>query len=401
MLTGGRHVAPVAMLHLGQSYHVGANRRPEELTSALQDVQFDCDWLLYDAWEQDATLDGKGIKLHQEDYQVLVMPAAEVIPYPTLAKAREFFDKGGVVLAYGMLPGKSATLGRGSKDIAQLRDALWGAAKPGLTVCKTSAAGGRAYFLPETPTPADLRKVLSGDAGIHPALEVLAGDTGNWLHVLHRQKAGRDVFLVCNQNHQGPARTFTFRAATMETPEIWDPMRNEITSIPSQRQNNHTEFALTLEPSESVLVVFQGQQRKLPGRITAGMKPQREIPLRDTRTVTDPSRTVVPGPNTSAPPQDVLRNAAGRHVNTSPVQANPFDGSCVIPADLDLTKSRVYLEVDELAPEAAASVTVNGRFAGGFIGKPLRLEVTRLLRTGSNTIHLDPFAPNSARLVVY
>ena len=29
MLTGGRHVAPVAMLHLGQSYHVGANSGPK------------------------------------------------------------------------------------------------------------------------------------------------------------------------------------------------------------------------------------------------------------------------------------------------------------------------------------------------------------------------------------
>ena len=478
LLTGGRHVAPVAMLHLGQSYQVGAKQRPEELTSALQDVQFDCDWLQYDAWENDATLAGKEIRLHKEDYQVLVMPAAEVIPYPTLAKAREFFDKGGVVIGYGMLPNKSATLGRDSKDIATLRDALWGAAAPGLTVCKTNAAGGRSYFLPEKTTPADLQKVLVGDAGIHPALEVLSGDTGNWLHVLHRQKAGQDVFLICNQNHEGAARQFTFRAAIKGTPEIWDPMRNENTSIPAaQGDGRNTEFALTLEPLESVLLVFRDQAHKLPGRITADMKPQREIPLRDTRPAADqtpPAKLVVvkasygvPGDaqrsrdvrvrlqqcidagervllvarladgddpafgvvktlqaectaggktitlkgndpetvmlsaNPSATEQDALRQAAGRHVTTSPVKANPFDGSATIPADLDLTKARVYLEVDGLTPEAAASVTVNGRFAGGFIGKPLRLNVTRLLKPGSNTIRLEPFAPKSARLVVY
>ena len=360
----------------------------------MQDALFDCDWLPYDAWEKDATLTGKGIQLHKEAYQVLVMPAAEVIPYPTLAKAREFFDKGGVVVGYGMLPGKSATLGRDSKDIASLRDAIWGAATPGLTLCKTSAAGGRSYFLPEKPTPADLQKVLASDAGIHPALEVVAGDTGNWLHVLHRQKAGRDVFLVCNQNHEGAARPFTFRAAVNGTPEVWDPMRNEITAIPYQRDGKTTDFTLTLEPSESVLLVFRDLERKLPGRITAGMKPQREIPLRDTRPAAEKN-----------PPakqeQEDLRNAAGKPINASPVKANPFDGSCTVPADLDLTKSRVYLEVDELAPEAAASVTVNGRFAGGFIGKPLRLDVTRCLKPGSNTIRLDPFAPKSARLVVY
>jgi hypothetical protein len=487
LLVGGRHVAPVALLHLGQSYHVGAKQRPEELTSALQDAQFDCDWLQYDAWEKDAKLDNKAISLHKENYQVLVLPAVEVIPYPTLAKARAFFDKGGVVLAYGMLPSKSATLGHDSKEIADLCDALWGTAKPGLTVCKSNAAGGRSYFLPEKPTPAELQKVLTEDAGIRPALEVVSGDTGNWLHVLHRQKAGRDVFLICNQNFTGVARPFTFRAAVKGVPEIWDPMRNEIASVASTAAGKGTEFSLTLEPSESVVVVFQDKDRKLPRRMTAEMKPQGEIPVRDTPQPEDvkaqPEKLVavkppseklvvvkatygVPGDaqrsrdvkkrlqeridagerllpvvrladgddpafgvvkrveaectsdgktiilkgsdtdtlilsaNPTAQEQAGVRDAAGRHVTRSPAKANPFDGTCTIPADLNLAKARVYLEVDDLVPEAAARVTVNGRFAGGFIGKPLRLNVTRVLKAGPNTIRLDPFAPKSARLVV-
>ncbi len=477
MLTGGRHVAPVAMLHLGQSYHVGAKQRPEELTSALQDAQYDCDWLPYDAWENIAKLTDRSIQLHEEDYQVLVMPSAEVIPYPTLAKARDFFDKGGVVIGYGMLPSKSATLGRDSKDIATVRDALWGAATPSLTVCKTNTAGGRSYFLPEKPTPEDLQKVLSGDANIHPALEVLSGDTGNWLHVLHRQKAGQDVFLVCNQNHEGTARTFTFRASVNGTPEVWDPMRNEITVIPNKRDGKNTEFSLTLEPSESILLVFNDQTRQLPARISADMKPQRTIPLIEARTTAattptaklvvvkatygvtgdikrsrdvrehlqrlidagerqlpvarladgndpafgvvkilvaectangktitltgDDTQTVILSADPAAQAQTAPRNAAGKRCTVSPVTANPFDGRCTIPTDLDLTKSRVYLEVDNLTPEAAASVTVNGKFAGGFIGMPLRLDVTKHLKKGPNTIHLDPFAPKSARLAVY
>jgi hypothetical protein len=115
----------------------------------------------------------------------------------------------------------------------------------------------------------------------------------------------------------------------------------------------------------------------------------------------DDTQTVILSANPSALEREELRNTAGRHYNASPVKANPFDAACAIPADLDLSKSRVYLEVDELTPEAAASVTVNGAFAGGFIGKPLRLDVTRFLKPGSNTIRMEPFAPKSARLVVY
>jgi hypothetical protein len=56
--------------------------------------------------------------------------------------------------------------------------------------------------------------------------------------------------------------------------------------------------------------------------------------------------------------------------------------------------------MDELTPEAAARVTINGKDAGGFIGRPFRLDVTRHLNRGANTIKIDPFAPKSVRLVV-
>ena len=68
---------------------------------------------------------------------------------------------------------------------------------------------------------------------------------------------------------------------------------------------------------------------------------------------------------------------------------------------MDLNKSRVCLELDELSPETAARVTVNNEYAGGFMAKPLRLDVTKFLKAGANSIRIEPFAPKSARLVVY
>lgn len=388
MLTGGRHVCPVAFLQLGQSYHVGNKQRPEEFTSALQDALFDSDWLLYDAWEDDAKLEGKTIRLHKEDYRILVMPAAEVIPYPTLAKARRFFENGGVVVAYDMLPTRSATLGHGSKDIAQLCEEIWGAAAPSLTRCKTSKAGGRSYFLPAKPTPEDVRKVLIEDAGIHPTLEVTAGDTDHWLHVLHRQKDERDVFLVCNQNHQGEARRFTFRITAKGEPECWDPMRNQITSVPFRRIDAETvEVDVTLEPSESVLLVFAAEKRPLPPREVAA---------------THPGLLVIPvareAPNTP-PAATPEKEAKGRTFAKSPVAADVFDGRCEIPATVDSQKFRCILTMDELTPEDAAKVTINAAPAGGFIGKPYQLDVSGFLKPGTNTIRIEPFAPKQVRLL--
>jgi len=117
MLTGGKHICPVAFLHVGQSIHSGRTIRPEGLTSTLQDALYDCDWLNYDAFENDARLAGKEIILHKENYQMLIVPPVEIIPYATLEKAKQFFDQGGVVVGYGFLPSKSATLGKTSADI--------------------------------------------------------------------------------------------------------------------------------------------------------------------------------------------------------------------------------------------------------------------------------------------
>ena len=103
----------------------------------------------------------------------------------------------------------------------------------------------------------------------------------------------------------------------------------------------------------------------------------------------------------SALNNELKRIAAGRRFTGSPVVGDPFEGTCEIPATVKLASSRVYLEMDEILPEAAARVTVNGQDAGGCIGQPLRLDITAHLKAGANTIRIEPFAPKSAKLVVY
>ena len=87
-------------------------------------------------------------------------------------------------------------------------------------------------------------------------------------------------------------------------------------------------------------------------------------------------------------------------VTLSPVKADHFFGHCDVAAT-DLKNARVYLELGALTPEIAARVTVNGVTAGGFISKPARLEISKHLKPGPNTLRIEPFAPASVRLVIY
>jgi hypothetical protein len=382
MLSGGRHVCPVALLYLGQSALAGKHIKPEQLSESLQDALYDCDWLPFEVFEKDMVLAGKELQLRQESYKVLVVPPVEVIPYASLAKAKAFFDAGGVVVAHGFLPEKSATLGKSSTDIKNLCGSIWGDAQPTLGVCKTNAAGGRSYLLPARPTPEELQQVLAGDAGIHPTLEVIQGKTDHWLHVLHRVKTGRDLFFVINQNHLGEPRPFRFRMTASGVPECWDAMRNELTAVPFTREGGQVEVGLTLEPNESVLLVFQPETRPL--------LPRREPGSVVARTILSVQR--------EATTAQVEPPSIADAKTLSPVKADVFAGHCDIPAMFTPKTSHAYLEVDDLTPEAAARVTVNGGDAGGFIGKPFRLEVTRYLKPGSNAIRIEPFAPKSARV---
>ncbi|MGA2035344.1 MAG: glycosyl hydrolase [Thermoguttaceae bacterium] len=389
LLGGGRHVCPVALLFSGNTLGVGKAIMPEGLSEALQDANYDCDWLPMSIFEQDAVLDGRTIGLHREQYRVLVVPPVEVIPYETLAKANEFFQGGGIVVGYGFLPGKSATLGHVRADIAALVDAIWGPQpQPGRTACKVSPRGGRSYFLSQRPAVDEIKAALAADARLPATLEVIEGTTDNWLHVLHRQKAQRDVFLVCNQNHQGEPRRFRFRITARGEPECWDAVRGEITALPYRRlQEDQVELALTLEPLESVLIVFQAAKLARPIRLEPGSRPL------------GAAIDLVRDPQPPAPP--LVPEPKGRPVTLSPVKAaDPFRGHCTVPPEVDLAGCRVFLEMADL-PGEAARVTVNGEPAGGLIGKPCRLDISCHVRPGANEVRIVPLAPQAARLVFY
>lgn len=562
LLTGGRHVAPVALLYAGQGYHFEPAITPEDMTTALQDALYDCDWLPYDAFEADTKLDGRDLALRQERYRVLVVPAVTAMPPSVLAKVRAFFEAGGTVIGYGHLPARSTTPGVSGAELTVHREAIWGASavQPSLEVKKTNAAGGRSYFLPEKPTAAQVQQVLAADARILPTLEVVEGDTGDWLHVLHRVKSGRDIFFIANQNHQGDARRFRLRFHAAGVPEAWDALRNEVSPLPGSRQGEAYEAELTLEPLQSLVVVFRPETEptqvttpsatrevlrlpldrqpsppspssRPPDRTSAlaarlagcswvwypeqanpavaappGTRYFRKVvevpadrPLRSATMIvaadndflltingrkagasgggagdwTRPAELDVapllrPGPNALAfavtnasdrpnpagllgaldlldesgqrrpvpidatwssssqptpgwtdpgfaepeawrPARTIAKlgdapwgNLAGQGPTLSPIdRADPFLGVATLPAGLELQGRRIDLVLDRLAPEEAARITVNGHDAGGFIGRPLRLDVARWLQPGRNEIRIEPFAPTRADLVVY
>ena len=409
MLAGGRHVCPVALLYLSQSAQCGKHILPDEMSESLQDALYDCDWLPFEVFEKDVTVGSADLKLRNESYQVLVVPPVEVIPYATLAKVKQFFDQGGVVLAHGFLPTKSVTVGKSSQDIGQLREAIWGKPVIGLGVCKTRRGGGRSYLLPAQPTPEQLQQVLAGDAGVRPSLEVIGGATDHWLHVLHRMKEGHDVFFVANQNHAGEPRTFRFRITASGVPECWEAMRNEISAVPFSRKGKQVELSLTLEPNESVLLVFQPKQRALPPR----QEPSRGPGLKAIVVTRDPTpvqpQLLPPG----SAPTLALRNCSWFWYPESP-ESDPAQAA--LPGTRYFRKQVAISAAEKIrkatfigTADNSFTLFINGKQAGQSDSSPegwrnpVTLDVTTFLHPGTNQLAIAAVnggdKPNPAGLI--
>ncbi|MBN1817713.1 MAG: hypothetical protein JW828_10150 [Sedimentisphaerales bacterium] len=407
MLTGGRHVCPVALLFAGNTRQVGRAVMPENMTTALQDALFDCDWLPFEVFEREARLNNGKIALHQERYQILIVPPVEVIPYPTLAKAKQFFDQGGIVLGYGFLPTRSATIGKNAQDIAALRSAIWGHPEAGLNVCKTNTAGGRSYLLPLEPTPEQIQQVLTGDANIHPTLEVIEGKTNHWLHVLHRVKDGRDIFFLCNQNTDGGPRKFRIRVTADGFPECWDPLRAEITSIPFIRQKDKVDMSLTLQSNESLLLVFNNSKRDLPCRIEFGeLRPLRTLIL---------ERHSLPEQPLAVPPvenevRDQLKGLSWIWYPEPDPASKASAGTCYFRKEFDIPSDRkIHSAQFVCTADNSMRLWINGvhiEDEGSTFNDwntVCNLDISKSLRTGQNTVAISVInatdQPNPAGLI--
>ena len=389
MLTGGRHVCPVAVLFSGNAKQVGAYTTPEDLTSALQDALYDCDWLPFERFENRATrIKGNALRLHGERYRALVVPPTEGVTLATLEKTKEFFMSGGVVIGYGRLPTGSLTPGKSAADVAALCSVIWGRgpdARPGTALCQTNKRGGRSYFLAEKPTPEELSAALT-DAHVPPLVRVLSGETDGWVQALRRvDREGRDVLLLANQNTNQVARRLSLKVFDVEgAPENWDAMRNEMTSLPWRQEADGVSFELTLEPIESALIRFGGKGDR-PPRINGSSRPSQVIAVK-------PDAAAVPV-SYPVPAQD----------QKSPCVGVAFQGEVVVPEGSLQPGQRAYLvcEMADRTAEDAAAVRVNGVYAGGFIGKPYRVELTGCLKGGRNTLRIEPFPVAQVRVEVY
>ena len=127
MLTGGRHVCPVALLFGGNMRQVGKAVTPEDMTTALQDAPVRLRLAAVSRCSSaTAALRGKEIQAPQRAIPRAGRAAGRGDSLRDAGEGQGVLRRGGMVVGYGFLPSKSATIGKTSADIAALCRAIWG-----------------------------------------------------------------------------------------------------------------------------------------------------------------------------------------------------------------------------------------------------------------------------------
>ncbi len=290
VMSQGTHVADVALLYPLTTVHANW-LRGDSFTSAADDcamttfslarqiyeagIDFDFvdDHLLSQAIVRDGTLEIAGIR-----FRAVLLPPLTTIRRGTLAKLREFYDGGGVIVAFRRLPAASQEHGRDDPEVRALLRHIFGIASSEEAAHRSEAhsqardsiyrrrneQGGQGIFLPgqETArTPHAAQRGVDAAAVISAAIDrdVIASER-NVFHT-HQKIGELDVYFLYNVESVRRELTFTLRVRG--APEIWDCWSGEV--LPHHRfscTDDRTTVRLTMEANQGTVLVMRPPRGK-------------------------------------------------------------------------------------------------------------------------------------------
>jgi hypothetical protein len=211
--------------------------------------------------------------------------------------------------------------------------------------------------------------------GLAPDCALPAG-----MDYIHRRAGERDIYFVRNQAETAVTAACTFRV-TGRGAQLWDAVTGTAEPLAVQRVATGSRVTLKLPPTGSAFVVFDPAFR------------------RDVRppAVTRANALALAGPwevrfteGWGAPASAIFEALHSWTEHTEP-GIRYFSGIATyrkrITVPTSHTRGRVWLDLGDV--RVIARVAVNGRPAGGCWTPPFRVDVTRLLRPGENTIEIE------------
>lgn len=354
-----------------------------DITGRILDAGYNLDFFDDGLLDRRGKVDGAALTFGDVHYKIVVLAGVERIPLKTMRQLEQFAKNGGIVVATRRLPALAPgfkTSEADSQEVAAIAQRLFKAPNaPGVFVEDEANFAGA------------VNARLKPDV----AFTAAAPEIG----VVHRHTDGGEVYFLANTGNTPKAVQATFRVSGLQ-PEWWDPMTGRVTpAIVASAAAGTTTVALNLEAYGSQVLTFTS--RKLP---VAPVAKATALPAPlDLST----GWTVSFGPNAAPQPMNALKSwtedDATRHFSGVATYRKSVD----VPANLLQAGVGLQLNFGEGKPATpgrgmqrmqalleapvreAAVVYVNGQRAGSVWHPPYVLDVSGLLKTGSNDIRIE------------
>ncbi|MDR0394845.1 MAG: glycoside hydrolase [Tannerella sp.] len=339
----------------------------------------------YDVTNEDILLklkikDGKIVVPGGIAYEVLVLPDHKVLSLAALEKIEELLQEGAHVIGYKPEHFISLTGGDDTqKCFHELSDRIWGQ--------NASDKGYTEYGKGSVTWGISARDYLI-NKGIQPDFMILNNDNPADFDYIHYTVAGKDVYFVSNQTEERQNIHCTFRISGFR-PELWDALTGTTREAKAftQKDGLATTVPLTLEPYESVFVVFNDPI----GKSTQGTAVKNDPDYIDIQTIGGPW-TVHFDPKWGGPESVEFpeltdwtqhSNEGIKYYSGTAVYHNTFAIDFVPEKD-----KSYFLQLENVKDVGIAVIKLNGKDKGIVWTKPFRVDVSNDLKEGNNTLEV-------------
>lgn len=193
-------------------------------------------------------------KENYQDYEVLIMPAQKVMSVKTLSRVKEFYDKGGKIIAVGKLPSVSSEFGK-EKELLEIISSIFGNSN-----FNSNSNGGKSIFLPELTVESlseALQQVDDTPDLLYSNVPDLSTDPG-CLSYIHKVKEGRNIYFIANSSKSVIDTEISLRGKMKI--ELWNPYTGETHKIEQVEykeidNQQYSCFEIKLGGIESMVII--------------------------------------------------------------------------------------------------------------------------------------------------
>lgn len=290
---------------------------------------------------------------------------------PTLEKLYQLVTAGGTVV--GSRPLGTPSLSDDSERFRALVEQMWPESNTG----KTIRVVGKGKVI----TGLDVNEALWSE-GVIQDFSYQSEDSRPELMFLHRKLHTSDVYFVVNRSSENASVEATFRISGKK-PKLWCAISGKSTSVSYKMGDETTTIPLELEPLSSGFVVFD-EATTLAHYEKPAVKETKLLSMSNDWEVEFDRQSGGPGSVVfeTLHSWSLNENPGIHHYSGTAVYSKKFNLQAYDPEEC----SSVLLDLGQV--EVVAEVRINGESAGITWHPPYQMDVTKLLKSGENTLEV-------------